>query len=394
MTTIIHSARILGCGAAGDGAAGTTGPDGLGWVLLRAGRVAARGTGTSWRDEATPDAAVIDARELAGEDALLTPGLVDIHNHGGAGRTHAEGAEAIAAATRLHASAGTTRIVASLVSADLPTLLRQLDGIREAQRSVPGLLGAHLEGPFLQPARRGAHEPSALVEPSADAVERLIGSGSVLQVTLAPELPGGLDAVARIVALGAVAALGHSDADHDLASAAFDAGATLVTHAFNAMAPLHHREPGLLGAALDDPRVVLEAIPDGVHLHAAVLATLMRAAPDRVALVTDAISAAGSGDGETSLGGLPVLVRDGVAMLEDGTIAGSTITLSEGVRRAVAAGVPLTDAVRAATATPARALRLERVGTLEAGAHGDVVLWDAGLGVRAVWQDGIRLSTA
>jgi N-acetylglucosamine-6-phosphate deacetylase len=160
------------------------------------------------------------------------------------------------------------------------------------------------------------------------------------------------------------------------------------------MPPIHHRAPGLLGAAIDDPRVTLEAIPDGVHLHPSVLSLLLRAAPGRVALVTDAIAAAGLGDGTTSLGGLPVEVRDGVATLADGTIAGSSITLSEGVRRAVAAGIPFRDAVIAATATPARALGLPRTGTLEPGSRGDLVLWDASLGVRAVWQDGRRLEAS
>lgn len=384
-STVIHSVRLEGVGAR-DAAQG-----GPGWVLLRGARIAATGPGSRWREVADDDAVIVDGRELAGDDPLLTPGLVDIHNHGAAGRTHGDGAAAIAAIAAFHAAAGTTRIVASLVSAGLPELALQLEAVRTAQLSVPGLIGAHLEGPFLQPARRGAHDPAALRTPDRDAVERLLAPGGVVQVTIAPELPGGPEAIAQVVAMGAVAAIGHSDADFETARAAFAAGASLVTHAFNAMPPLHHRAPGLLGAALDDPGVTLEAIPDGVHLHASVLAVLLRAAPGRVALVTDATAAAGLGDGATSLGGLEVEVRDGVATLPDGTIAGSSITLSEGVRRAVAAGIPVADAVVAATATPARALCLERTGTLEPGAHGDAVLWDAGLGVRAVWQEGRRL---
>lgn len=390
MPTLIHSARLQGAGA--DGSTGA-----IGWVLLRGDTIAATGRGSQWRDlvDEHGDARteIVDARALAGDDPQLTPGLVDIHNHGGAGRSHADGAEAVAAAAAFHAAAGTTRMVASLVTAGIDDLDRQLDEVRSAQRSTPGLLGAHLEGPFLQPRRGGAHDRTALRLPDADAIERLLGPGGVVQVTLAPELDGGLRAVSQVVGLGAVAALGHSDADLDAARAAFDAGATLLTHAFNAMPPLHHRQPGLLGAAIDDPRVTLEAIPDGVHLHPAVLSLLLRAAPGRVALITDAISAAGLGDGPTSLGGLPVEVRDGVATLADGTIAGSSITLSEGVRRAVAAGIPFPDAVIAASATPARALGQERMGTLEPGSRGDLVLWDGSLGVRAVWQDGRRLGT-
>ena len=266
---------------------------------------------------------IVDARALAGAEPHLTPGLVDIHNHGGAGSAHAEGAVAIAAVAAFHAAAGTTRIVASLVSAGLDELALQLDGVRAAQRSTPGLLGAHLEGPFLQPARGGAHDRSALGRRRccrrATARARRGRAGDARS-----RLAGGLDAVSQVVELRAVAAVGHSDADLDAARAAFDAGATLVTHAFNAMPPLHHRAPGLLGAAIDDPRVTLEAIPDGVHLHPAVLSLLFRAAPGRVALITDAIAAAGQGDGATALGGLPVEVRDGVATLGDGTIAGSS----------------------------------------------------------------------
>lgn len=384
MQTIIHSARLRGAGA--PVASGE-----VGWVLVRDGAIAAAGTGSGWREFAAPETETVDARDLAGPDPLLTPGLVDIHDHGAAGRLHADGAAASADIAAFHAAAGTTRIVASLVSADLDRLALQLDEIRAAQRFVPGLLGAHLEGPFLAPTRGGAHDRSSLQRPTGAAVERLLKPGGVVQVTLAPELPGGLEAISQIVALGAVAAVGHSDADFDTARAAFDAGATLVTHAFNAMPPLHHRQPGLLGAALDDPRVTLEAIPDRVHLHPTVLSLLFRAAPGRVALVTDATAAAGVGDGPTSLGGLPVDVRDGVATLANGTIAGSSITLSEGIRRAVAAGIPFHDAVVAASATPARALGRERMGTLEPGALGDLVLWDASLDVRAVWQDGRRL---
>ena len=391
-TTLIHSVRVVGAGAntaAGTGAEPTERPDG--WVLFAEGTVRQVGAG-AYSDAAASASVVVDAAAVAGPGAILSPGLVDIHVHGGGGVAFDDGPDAIAAAAEAHRRAGTTRVVASLVSAPVPDLVTRLRRIGAARATVPGLVGAHLEGPYLSPAHAGAHTPDALGIPTDRALDELLGTGVVRQVTIAPELPGAMAAIGRIVEAGATAAIGHTHADSDVAHRAFDAGARLVTHAFNAMPPLHHRAPGVVGAALTDPRITLEAIPDGHHLHGDVLRMLFAAAPARIALVTDAMAAAGCGDGRYRLGALDVEVRAGAAHLHGSdTLAGSTITLADGVRRAHALGLPLAAVLRAATSTPARALGLPHLGSLAPGAVADAVLWDADLTVRGVWQDGIAV---
>jgi N-acetylglucosamine-6-phosphate deacetylase len=366
---VIHSARLIDDG--------TETPDA--WVAFADGRVAGTGTGAGWRELAADD--TIDAR-----GRILSPGFVDIHVHGGGGHAFDDGAEAILAARALHRAHGTTSAVVSLVSAPADVVARRLAVVAELIGTA-GVLGAHLEGPFLDPGHRGAHDPAALAVPTAEHVDALLGAGrgAVRQVTIAPDLPGALDAIRAIVAHGAVAAVGHTGADAALTARAFDAGATVLTHAFNAMPGLHHRAPGPVGAALADDRVTLEVIADGVHLHPTIVRTAFAAAPGRVALVTDAMSAAGAADGRYELGGLEVTVSEGVARLDEGTIAGSTLTQDAALRIAVAAGVELTAALQALTATPARAIGRTDLGRLHPGAPADAVLLDDALHVAAVW---------
>jgi N-acetylglucosamine-6-phosphate deacetylase len=211
-------------------------------------------------------------------------------------------------------------------------------------------------------------------------------------VTLAPELPGGLDAVRRLVAAGVVAAIGHTDASYDEARRALDEGARAGTHLFNAMRGLHHRDPGAVGALLEAP-VDVELVADGVHLHRAVLRTAFAAKPRRCVLVTDAMAAAGAGDGDYRLGPMAIEVRDGVARLAGragaGAIAGSTLTMDAAVRYAVReAGVPLLDVVHAASTAPARLLGLSDVGALEVGRRADLVVLDDDLRVQRVMRAG------
>ncbi|KAA9132369.1 N-acetylglucosamine-6-phosphate deacetylase [Microbacterium caowuchunii] len=384
MNTLIHSVRVVSALPAGPAIDLADG-----WVHLAGGQVRAVGTGDAWRHARDDDTRVVDGTAEAGPGATLTPGLVDIHNHGGAGCSFDDGLDAVAAAAAAHRADGTTRLVASLVSAPVALLRDQLAAIALACRRLPGILGAHLEGPFLSPLHAGAHAPEALLRPTPELIDPLLETGVVRQMTIAPELDGAPAAIARIVAHGTVVAIGHTHSDAATARAAIDAGATLVTHAFNAMLPLHHRAPGVVGVALADPRVMLEAIPDGVHLHDDVLGLLLRAAPDRVVLVTDAMAAAACGDGAYRLGGKEVEVRDGVARLRGSdTIAGSTLTLAAGLRHATAAGIPLPQAVSAATLLPARAIRAGSVGAFAPGYVADAVLWDGSLNVREVWQDG------
>lgn len=372
---VIHSVRLVASGRIAEDA----------WIRAEDGRVSASGTGDGWRER--PADETVDARELAGADAVLTPGFVDIHGHGGGGAAYDDGLEQIRAARALHLAHGTTRAVISLVTASVDQLAARVAMIADLAEVDATILGSHLEGPFLDPGHHGAHDPALLVDPASDVVDRLLdaGRGTVRQVTIAPELPGGFAAIERIVASGAAAAVGHTDADADAARRAFDAGATILTHAFNAMPGLHHRAPGPVGAAASDDRVTLEVIADGVHLHPDVVRMAFASAPGRIALVTDAMAAAGSADGEYLLGALTVRVEDGVARLTDGTIAGSTLTQDAALRTAVAAGVALPDAVSALTSTPAAAIGRPDLGRLAPGAPADMVLLDNGLRVRGVW---------
>ncbi|GAB3630850.1 N-acetylglucosamine-6-phosphate deacetylase [Microbacterium shaanxiense] len=379
-STLIHSARLITDGVETADA----------WVRFEDGRVSATGTGAG-----RPDAdRVIDAVDLAGEGAILTPGFIDIHGHGGAGASFDDGVDAIRLARELHRAHGTTRAVVSLVTAPLDDLARRVGEIADLMTTDADILGSHLEGPFLDPGHHGAHEPSLLRAPVAADVRRLLeaGRGTVRQVTIAPELPGGLEAIALIVAAGSAAAVGHTNADAATAVAAFEAGATILTHAFNAMPGIHHRAPGPVLAAAADHRVVLEAIADDVHLDPHVIKLLFDAAPGRVALVTDAMAAAGSADGRYDLGAVKVTVTDGIARADDtGSIAGSTLTQDVALQRAVAAGAPLVEAVRALTQTPAAAVGLAgELGSLVPGHLGDAVLLDARLRVVHV-QTGASL---
>lgn len=377
---VIHSARIV------DG--GDIVEDG--WVRIEDGVVTGRGTGSEW----TAADEVVDAVALAGPGALLTPGFVDIHGHGGAGAAFDDGVEAIRTGREMHRAHGTTRAVISLVTAPIETLARSVALIADLTETDADILGSHLEGPFLDPGHHGAHEPSLLRHPTAADVALLLdaGRGTVRQITIAPELSGGLDAIRQIVAAGSAAAVGHTDADATMAVAAFEAGASILTHAFNAMPGIHHRAPGPVLAAAADHRVVLEAIADNVHLDPHVVKLVFDSAPARVALITDAMAAAGSADGHYDLGAVSVTVENGVARADDtGSIAGSTLTQDVALQRAVQAGVALPEAVRALTQTPARAIgRDASLGSLTTGMLGDAVLLDADLRVARVWS-GPRL---
>ncbi|NPD03596.1 N-acetylglucosamine-6-phosphate deacetylase [Nocardioides sp. zg-1308] len=354
-----------------------------GWLLSDGDRIVEVGDGTPPR---TPDL------ELG--DATVVPGFVDLHVHGGGGASFDTGtAEAAEVVVSAHLAHGTTSMAGSIVS-DSPDRMGR--AVRELALLVREgrLAGIHLEGPWLSPERSGAHQPGALAAPDPAAVDSLLaaGDGAVRMVTLAPELPGGIEAVRRISGAGAVAAIGHTDASYDVAREALEAGARLGTHLFNAMRPLHHRDPGPVGALLDAP-VDVELIADGVHLHPAVLRTVFAAKPGRCILVTDAMAAAGGPDGDYRLGPMAIEVRDGVARLADGTgsgaIAGSTLTMDAALRFAVrTAGLPLLDVVHAASTAPARAWGLDDVGALEAGRRADLVVLDADLSVRRVMRAG------
>jgi len=323
---------------------------------------------------------------------VLLPGFVDLHCHGGGGASFTSAdPDQIARAAATHRAHGTTTMHASLVSADYDDLIAQIRAL------IPfvddgTLRGIHLEGPWISPSYCGAHDPLTLRHPDPDDVARVLdaGEGRIRMVTLAPELPGALDAVRSIVGAGSIAAIGHTAADGDAARAAVDAGATVATHLFNAMPPLLHRDAGPVGVLLADSRVTCEVIGDGVHLEPDVVALALAAAHGRGALVTDAMSAAGAGDGDYRIGPLEVVVRDGVARLRGGgSLAGSTLLMDSAVRRAVRlADRSLEQASMAASLAPARAMGFADRGLLAVGQRADVVALDEDLRVMRVLRGG------
>ncbi len=356
-----------------------------GWIRIVDDRIADLGQGD------LPDQAEALIEDLG--RMWLVPGFIDLHCHGGGGGSFTdEDPDQILRALDFHRRHGTTRLIASVVSAPIETMSRWVTQLANLSSGAANgrLLGCHLEGPFLSPARRGAHDVGALRLPDPSALGNLLesGAGTVRMVSLAPELPGGLDLVRLTTAVGAIAAIGHTDATFDEAVAAVGAGAAQVTHLFNGMRPLHHREPGVAGAALDRDELTCELVNDGVHLHdAAVRLAFARKGPDGIVLVTDAIAAAGMPDGPYRLGSMDVRVVDGRAVLADGSsIAGSTLTMDRAVRRAVnEGGLPLADVVVAASTTPARIAGLsDRVGSIESGKDADLVVLDEDLEVHAV----------
>lgn len=330
------------------------------------------------------------------QGAWLLPGFIDIHMHGGGGHDVAASAESMRAAVEFHRGHGTTRSLVSLVAAPPPALIERLGWIAELT-AAGGVLGAHLEGPFLAGSRCGAQNPAYLLAPDPALFDRLdaAAGGALRMVTIAPELPGAVELVAEAVRRGVVAALGHSDATYDQAQAAIAAGATVATHLFNGMRPLHHREPGLIGAAMA-AGLACELINDGVHVNPAVARIVARPV-----LVTDAIDAAGVGDGEYVLGGQEVAVRGGVARLRaTGSLAGSTATMAAVVRRTVLdSGLSIEAAAEAASGRPAAVLGLsDRFGAIAVGRVADLVVLDDDLKVTGVliggqWSTPVLAST-
>ncbi len=349
-----------------------------GWVEVSGERIVAVGAGEPPR-----------AAELV-VDGTVVPGYVDAHNHGGGGASFVtEDPAAALLATAAHRRLGTTSIVASLVTGAYPDLHRQVACLAELVESGE-LLGIHLEGPWLAHEYKGAHPPQLLTDPDPAEVAALLraGRGAVKMATIAPERSGALESIRLMVDAGCLAAVGHTNAGFDTTVAAIDAGARGATHLFNAMPALLHRAPGPVLALWRDERVTVEMVMDGVHVRPELVAWVMATAPGRVALVTDAMAAAAHVDGNYVLGELDVEVRDGVARLAGlDTIAGSTLTLDKAVRNAVAAGVELVAAVRAASTVPADYLGLESVGRIAPGKRADLVVLDDSLNVtKVMWR--------
>ena len=333
-----------------------------------------------------PGNAVVD---VAG--AWVVPGFIDLHMHGGGGFDVTRSPQDMAAAVAFHRQHGTTRTLVSLMAQPVDATCAQLGWIA-ALTARGDVLGAHLEGPFLSATQCGAQRVANLQHPDALLLQKLLeaGQGSVRTTTVAPELPGALGLIAELADAGVIAAIGHTNATYGQAMAGIAAGATLATHVFNAMGRFGHRAPGAAGAALD-AGIFLEVIGDGTHLHDSLIRLIARTAPDRMAFITDAISAAGAADGEYTLGDQAVLVTDGQTRLAHSAgLAGSTVTMAETFRRVVGeVGLSVEVAVRATSSTPAHVLgRSDRYGSIAAGHVADLVVLDEDLRVRKVLVGG------
>ena len=355
--------------------------------IVDGGRVIVDGTRIA--DRAHGDAEVLD---LTGH--WLVPGFVDVHNHGGGGASFTSGSvEEVLKGVHTHRLHGTTTTVASTVTGEMDTLARRA-GLLSELAEQGDIAGIHFEGPFLSPRRKGAHFEELLRDPDQAEVRKLIDAarGQARMVTLATELPGGIDSVRLLTEHGVIAAVGHTDATYEQTVEAIAAGATVATHLYNAMPALGHRSPGPIAALLEDERVTVELINDGTHLHPASLELAFHhAGADRVAFVTDAMDAAGFGDGRYLLGPLEVEVSEAVARLvEGGSIAGSTLTLDRAFKRAVTVDrLSVEDVVAAVSATPAKLLGVyDLVGSLEPGKYADLVVLDADFALKGVMRRG------
>jgi len=363
-----------------------------GWIQIDGPRVVAVGGGAP---PSRPDV------ELT--TGVLTPGLVDAQINGAFGVDFADATEEQwAHVSTALAATGVTTYVPTFITApvsEIADALRRFAAVRPKVEALAGAaqpVGAHVEGPFISERRRGAHRLEMLTDPTAELLDDLIEAGRdgvLCYLTLAPERAGALDAVTRLVDAGVRVSVGHSDATEAVTHAAADRGATLVTHLYNAQRPLHHRDPGVTGAALVDERLTAGIIVDGHHVEAAAVRVAFACKPGKVMLVTDAVAALGMPEGTYVLGGQDFVVSKGeVPRRNDGTIAGAACRLDDAIALTVAAGVPLRTAVEAATRVPADAIGRPDLGRLARGAQADLV-WLAPDGehplrARAVWIGG------
>ncbi len=343
-------------------------------------------------------------RHPRGEDlkgALVVPGFIDLHIHGYGGHdTNSGEPEELLALAELLPRYGVTAFLPTTVTASHEELLRASRAVAQAIR-IQGdrprgarILGLHLEGPYINPEKAGAQNSSHIRPPDWDEFLQYwdAAGGKIRAVTVAPELPGALEFIGKAVGLGVTVSIGHTAASYEKARAAIRAGARRATHLFNAMPPVHHRAPGVAVACLLAPEVAVELIADLVHVAGPMLELAWRVAgTERVMLVTDAIPAGGLPDGHYALGGLEVDVREGVARLGNGALAGSTLSLDQAVRNAVSIGIPLRDAFCSATSVPAQACGLAQLGTLQPGNPADFIVLDPELNLLRTYVGGERL---
>src|SRR6202789_2367003 len=369
-------------------------------IVVEAGRI----TGIGHRDEVHIPPG---AKDYVASGVTVVPGFVDVHIHGAGGHDVMEAeAAALDKITATVARFGTTSIVATTVTAPIEATCHSLEGIaayiREHESTADNarfgadILGIHLEGPFINPERRGVHPTASILAPSVESFEKFrAAAGNLIKlITIAPEMPGALKLIAAAVADGVVVGLGHTDADYAQARAAIQAGARHAVHVYNAMRPFTHRDPGVISAIMTDTDITAEIIADGVHVAGPAIQVLLGTKGfDTVLLVSDGTSATGMRDGNYRLGNFEVTVKGGVVRNSEGKLAGSTLTLDRALRYMVEVGVPFADALRMATILPARRLGLAgKKGILAIGGDADLVLLTPDLHVAGVMTRGVGLT--
>jgi N-acetylglucosamine-6-phosphate deacetylase len=332
----------------------------------------------------------VGALEVRAEDSTAIPGFIDVHIHGAGGRDVMEGSsEALGTVTKRVAQFGTTSIVATTVTASTDDTIRAVEGIAKyipqqfcGNDPCAEILGIHFEGPFLSKERRGVHPTSLLQLPSAEVLQKFLhaASGNARILTIAPELLGAMPCIDAARSLGMVVSIGHTDATYEQARAAIAHGAHHATHAYNAMRPFSHRDPGVIGAVLTSPEVNAELIADGIHVDEIAMKVLLQAkGHEHVVLISDGTP-----------GGIDVTVVNGVCRDAEGKLAGSTLTLDRALRNIVGLGIPLAHAVRMLTLNPATVLGIEfKKGALRTGADADILLLNEALQVTRVWTRGL-----
>jgi len=369
-------------------------------IVVEAGRI----TGIGHRDEVHIPPG---AKDYVASGMTVVPGFVDVHIHGAGGHDVMEAdASALDKITSTVARFGTTSIVATTVTAPIEATCHSLEGIAQYIRAHEStadnarfgadVLGIHLEGPFINPERRGVHPSESILAPSVETLEKFrTAAGNLIKIiTIAPEMPGALKLIAAAIADGIVVGLGHTDADYAQARAAIQAGARHAVHVYNAMRPFTHRDPGVISAVLTDADVTAEIIADGVHVAGPAIQVLLGTKGfDTVLLVSDGTAATGMRDGTYRLGGFEVSVKDGVVRNSEGKLAGSTLTIDRAIRYLVDLGVPMVDAIRMATILPARRLGLAgKKGIIAVGADADLVVLTPDLHVAGVMTRGVGLA--
>jgi N-acetylglucosamine-6-phosphate deacetylase len=351
-------------------------------LLVDSGRIAAIG-----KNLTAGQATLIDAQGM-----YVAPGFIDIHIHGAGGSDFMDGgAESVKTILDTVLPHGTTSLLPTLMSEPLSRMRQAIEAIADSED--PRILGIYIEGPFFSEEKKGAQPAAHLLAPDVDSFQALIDgfTEKIKVVSLAPELPGGLDLVGVIVRSGMIAALGHSNASFSQAMAAIDAGVSQFTHFYNGMSSLHHRNPGAVGAGLLATTTTLELIADGIHVHPRAIELMVKTRGiDYICLITDAVRATGMPDGKYTLAGQEIFVQDGIARLVDGeSLAGSTLTMEKAVRNMVQFGFPLHDVVRAATFVPACRLGVDTTkGSIAVGKDADLVVLNEDMGVEYVLIGG------